>query len=83
MYKKCTTVVTPFTFIDMAIGRALTGDFQTALNYLEDASVFAGTYYEEGSEVDNDFKESIELLKNIITLYPDKMREIICRNELQ
>lgn len=67
----------PYIYIGLANDLIAAGCIEKALEVLSFAHSFVGIYFPEGSVADNNYRESVELLRYIITQFPDEYRSII------
>jgi len=67
----------PYIYIGIANDLLAAGCTEKALEVLSFARSFAGIYFSEGTVADNNYRDSVELLRYIIKQFPDEYRCII------
>lgn len=67
----------PYIYIGIANDLLAAGCAEKALEVLSFAGSFVGVYFPEGTVADNNYRESVELLRYIITTYPDEFKQIM------
>ena len=67
----------PYIYIGIANDLLAAGCAEKALEVLSFARSFVGVYFPECSVADNNYRESVELLRYIIKQFPDEYRCII------
>jgi len=67
----------PYIYIGLANDLLAAGCAEKAQEVLSFAHSFVGIYFPEGTVADNNYRESVELLRYIIKQFPDEYRCII------
>ena len=67
----------PYIYIGIANDLLAAGCNEKALEVLSFARSFVGVYFTEGTVADNNYRESVELLRYIIKQFPDEFKKII------